>query len=76
MARIAEGSHHVSSILPAASAEETAAIVAALELFMHETAPAPPPPPSVTPDPWRRAALLEGVSRGSRQERLEPWINV
>jgi len=45
---------------PAASPEEAAAIVAALERFMRDTAPCPAaeaPPP----DPWRRIALLEAV---------------
>ncbi len=47
-------------LTPVASPEEAAAIVAALERFMRDTAPplAPPPP---TSDPWRRTALLEGV---------------
>jgi hypothetical protein len=45
-----------------ASEGEAAAVVAALEQFLIETAPAPrrePPAPS----PWQRAALHEGVSR-------------
>jgi hypothetical protein len=74
--QITDGSQQIASIVPAASAEETAAIVAAIELFTHETAPAPAPSLTETLDPWRRAALLEGVSRGSRDERPEPWINV
>ena len=49
-------------IAPTASPEEAAAIVAALERFMRDTAPplAQTPTP---PDPWRRTALLEGVDR-------------
>src|SRR5690348_2762605 len=49
-------------IAPGASPEEAAAIVAALERFMRETAPAPAAdgPPR---NPWQRAALLEGVGR-------------
>jgi hypothetical protein len=47
---------------PNASPEEAAAIVAALERFMRDTAPPRVPPPSL-PDPWRRAALREGVQR-------------
>lgn len=49
-------------IAPNASPEETAAIVAALERFMRDTAPqlAPQAPP---PDPWQRAALYEGIER-------------
>jgi hypothetical protein len=76
MSQITVGSQQIASIRPAASAEEAAAIVAALELFMHETASSPAASPSTTLDPWRRAALLEGVSRGIRHERLEPWINL
>ena len=49
-------------VAPSASPQEAAAVVAALERFMRETAPvlvAEPPPVS----PWQRAALLEGVGR-------------
>jgi hypothetical protein len=49
-------------VAPSASPEEAAAVVAALERFMRETAPrlAPPPPPQ---NPWQRAALHEGIAR-------------
>lgn len=49
-------------IAPGASAEEAAAVVAALERFMRETIP----PPAPTPEPrsrWATYALLEGVDR-------------
>jgi hypothetical protein len=46
-----------------ASPEEAAAIVAALERFMRATAPPPHFPAPRALDGWRRAALLEGVSR-------------
>ncbi len=57
-------------VAPTASPEEAAAIVAALERFMRDTAPplAPPLPPS---DPWRRTALLEGV--GHEPDELMAW---
>jgi hypothetical protein len=45
-----------------ASPEEAAAIAAALERFLRETAP-PPPPAEVSR--WQRAALREGVSAHS-----------
>jgi hypothetical protein len=61
-------------IAPAASAEEAAAIVAALERFMRATAPVPVPAPA-EPDRWRRAALLEGVEREHRADAPDPWIN-
>jgi hypothetical protein len=50
-------------VAPAASPEEAAAVVAALERFMRDTAPtrAPEPPPG--PSPWARAALLEATGR-------------
>jgi len=53
-----------------ASPQEAAAIVAALERFMRDTAPslAPQAPP---PDPWRRAALLEGANH--EPEELTSW---
>jgi hypothetical protein len=49
-------------VAPDASPEEAAAVVAALERFMRETAPVPAPPPPQA-DPWQQAALHEGVAR-------------
>src|SRR5215207_4752253 len=46
----------------AASEGEAAAVVAAVERFLADTAPAPPPAASAQ-SRWQRAALLEGVSR-------------
>lgn len=57
-------------IAPAASPEEAAAIVAALERFMRDTTP-PVAPPSPPTDPWRRTALLEGV--GHEPDELIAW---
>ena len=57
-------------IAPAASPEEAAAVVAALERFMRETAPtAAPAPPPVSG--WVRAARLEAVERAPGHE---PWL--
>jgi hypothetical protein len=60
-------------VAPNASAEEAAAVVAALERFMRETQPAPAPPPTgrAGVNPWRQAALFEGVSRAP--EVPPPW---
>jgi hypothetical protein len=44
-----------------ASESEAAAVVAAVEQFLADTAPAPAPEPD-TPSRWQRAALEEGVS--------------
>jgi hypothetical protein len=49
-------------IAPDATPEEAAAVVAALERFMRETAP-PPMPATDRPNPWQEAALHEGVLR-------------
>jgi hypothetical protein len=49
--------------------------MAALERFAADTLPAPANAPSTVVDPWRRAALLEGVRRASEHEIPEPWIN-
>ncbi len=49
-------------VAPDADPEEAAAVVAAVERFMRETAPvlvAPAP----APNRWQQAALHEGVSR-------------
>jgi hypothetical protein len=45
-----------------ASPEEAAAVVAAIEQFLRDTAP-PPAPPSPPENPWVRAARLEAVER-------------
>jgi hypothetical protein len=57
-------------VAPAASPEEAAAVVAALERFMRDTAPppAPAPPPR---NPWLRAALLEQTGR--EPDGPTPW---
>ncbi len=49
-------------IAPGASDAEAAAIVAALERFMRETAPVPAPVEE-GPNPWFRAGLLESLER-------------
>ena len=49
-------------VAPGASPEEAAAVVAALERFMRETAPVPVPA-GPRRNPWQQAALLEGISR-------------
>jgi hypothetical protein len=61
-------------IAPSASPEEAAAVVAALERFMRTTAPAPAQPSSPSPEPWQRAAILEGVERAGQAELRDPWI--
>jgi hypothetical protein len=48
-------------VAPAASPEEAAAVVAALERFMRDTAPTPAPQPPPAQSPWTRAALLEAT---------------
>jgi hypothetical protein len=57
-------------VAPNASPEEAAAVVAALERFMRETAP-PPAPPAPRRNPWQHAALAEGVLRAPRPPL--PW---
>ena len=57
-------------VAPNASPEEAAAVVAALERFMRETAP-PPAPPAPKRNPWQQAGLYEGVRR-EHQPPL-PW---
>ena len=45
-----------------ATPEEAAAVVAAIEQFLRDTAPAVAPP-DPAPDPWLHAARLEAVGR-------------
>jgi hypothetical protein len=62
-------------VIPAtASAEEAAAVVAALERFMRATAPAPDAPADA-PNPWWRAGILEGTERDEPGELREPWMS-
>jgi hypothetical protein len=58
-----KATRRLEAIPPSASPVEAAAIVAALERFMRATAAPADPPPARALDGWRRAALLEGVSR-------------
>lgn len=57
-------------VAPAASPEEAAAVVAAVEQFLRATAP---PAVAAGPrhSPWQRAALLEGVGREPGEPT--PW---
>jgi hypothetical protein len=52
----------LSLVAPGASPEEAAAIVAALERFMRETAPVPAPVEE-RQNPWYRQGLLESTER-------------
>jgi len=61
----------------AAEPAEAAAVVAAIERFLADNAPAPVPSESVTG--WQRAALIEGVTAKaifgpSAPERSDPWL--
>jgi len=48
-------------VAPAASPEEAAAVVAALERFMRDTAPTLAPQDPVGRSAWARASLLEAT---------------
>jgi hypothetical protein len=54
----------------AASPEEAAAVVAAIEQFLRDTAP-PPAPPASEMNPWLRAGLFENV--GLQPGERSPW---
>ncbi len=49
-------------VTPAASPEEAAAVIAAVERFLRDTAPPPVAPPA-RESGWVRAARLEAVER-------------
>jgi hypothetical protein len=53
-----------------ASPEEAAAIAAAIEQFLRDTAP-PPAPPGPRVSPWVRAGLFEATSRAASGST--PW---
>jgi hypothetical protein len=52
-----------------ASPEEAAALMAAVEQFLRDTAP-PAAPDDPAPSPWIRTARLEAVERDPQRE---PW---
>jgi hypothetical protein len=58
----------IQVIAPAAGAEQAAAIAAALERFLHDTAPVIVPLASER-NAWERAALAEGIGL----EAPTPW---
>ena len=58
-------------VAPNAAPEEAAAVVAALERFMRETAPRPASAPPQR-NAWQQAALREGVTR--QPEQPAPWL--
>jgi len=69
------GSHHpprprIELRTGGATPEEAAAIAAAIEQFLRDTAPAPATQEGL-PNPWLRAALYEGV--GYPADTPEPW---
>jgi hypothetical protein len=57
-------------VAPDASPEEAAAVVAALERFMRETAPTPAPA-AAKRNPWQQAGLYEAVRR--EHQPPVPW---
>jgi hypothetical protein len=60
-------------MLAAAEPREAAAVIAAVEQYLADTAPTPEPAPAK--NPWQRAALVEGVSakRTFGPERRDGW---
>ena len=56
-----------------ASPDETAAIAAAIELFLEEAATSPAPTASPVESPWLRAGLLEGVGLEADRAPSRPW---
>lgn len=57
-------------VAPGAAPEEAAAVVAAIERFMRDTAP-PPAAPAERVNPWIRVGRLEATSRNVAEPT--PW---
>jgi hypothetical protein len=55
----------------AASPEEAAAVIAAIEQFLRDTAPAPAPSAPPAMNPWLRAGLFENA--GLDPNGPTPW---
>lgn len=82
MTTVNSASRRLRTVPSAAAPEEAAAIVAAIERFIRDTAPPPGAGASALgpPDAWHAAALLEGVARDpwaatSELALASPWIN-
>jgi hypothetical protein len=73
MPTMIEATSHLQAIPASATPEEAAAIVAAIERFVRDTAPAPATLHSAAPEGWRSAALIEGVSRDPWVDGPQPW---
>lgn len=58
-------------VAPGASEAEAAAVIAALEQFMRDTAPPPPAPAGPRMSAWERTGLLEGTNRD--EDGLSAW---
>lgn len=66
MSRNGHGHHgrpRIELLHASASPDEAAAIAAAIEQFLHDTAP-PPSAPVGSQSPWLRAGLLENAGPG------------
>jgi len=62
MPTVSSGRPQLQIVGPSASAEEAAAVMAALDRFLRDTTP-PPAPAAPTESAWTRAARREGVDR-------------
>jgi hypothetical protein len=60
----------LSIVAPGVAPEEAAAVIAAVQRFIRDTAP-PPAPAVPRRNPWQRAALHESVDRAPREPL--PW---
>ena len=72
---MASNGHRWGSLSPDPSPEEAAAVIGALERFLSDTLVVLDSGTRAGLDPWRRAALLEGVRRELVPAAPEPWIN-
>ncbi len=61
-------------VAPAASPEEAAAVVAALERYVRDTAPKPAPQRPASLSPWARAGLLEATGHAPGDHL--PWLSI
>jgi hypothetical protein len=71
---VTKASCHLQAIPSSASPEEAAAIVAALERFVRDTAPTPSAGTPPRSDGWHAAAVLEGVSQAPSAAAADAWL--